>query len=273
MLTRLSSIMKKMIKPLLFRLLGYNFFLHLQGIYWSRRLRGGKVCEREIEFLKDFIKTGDTVIDIGANCGQYTYHLSKLVGTCGKVLSVEPAKDTLEILKNVIKRLKLDNIEVENVALSDKDGTLEFVTPLDEQKLPNIGEAHLCGKADSPNWNRQKVQCTSLDKIISKFAPVDNVTFIKCDVEGSELMVLKGARKLLSTYHPVILCEIEERHTNRYDYSPEAVFSFLKDMGYRAFVLDSNKLLPVQGIKTCIRNYIFAPENFIIPMQYHRYNS
>ena len=248
---------KKIIKTLIFRLFGKEVFVKLQGIYWSRKLRRGGICEKEIYLLKDFIKAGDVVIDIGANCGQYTYHLSKLVGTCGKVLSIEPAKNTMEILKNVIKRLKLSNVEVKNVALADKDGEIELVTPLDEQKLPNIGEAHLCGKTESPNGNRQKVKCTSLDKVISDFALLDRVTFIKCDVEGFELMVLKGARELLSKYHPVILCEIEERHTKRYGYAPEALFAFLKELGYRAFIFISNKLVPIQGVQEPAINYIF----------------
>lgn len=221
----------------------------------------GTICEKEIEFLRDFIKAGDVVIDVGANCGQYTYHLSKFVGVGGRVLSIEPAKDTIKILKNVIKSLKLNNVEVKNVALADKDGELELVTPLDEQKLPKIGEAHLHGQTEPANRNWQKVKCTSLDRVRAEFAPLEKVKFIKCDVEGSELMVLKGARWLLSKDHPLILCEIEQRHTERYGYAPEVLFTFLKRLGYRAFIFTCDELVPVQGIRECMRNYIFIHES------------
>jgi len=257
-------VIKDKIKKAVFNLFGQRIFTRLQSIYWVERLKRGRFYEDEIDILPYFINPGSTCIDIGANCGQYAYHLSKLVGTYGKVLSIEPAKDTLEILKNVIKSLKLDNVEVKNVALADKEGEIELVTPLDEQKLPNIGEAHLCGKTESPNGNRQKVKCTSLDKVVSEFASPDKVTFIKCDVEGFELMVLKGGRELLSKYHPVILCEIEERHTKRYGYVPDVLFAFLKDIGYEAFIFTSGKLAQVQSVQEPAINYIFIHKNSIL---------
>jgi len=109
--------MKKIIKLLIFSLFGSRFFEWLQGIYWVDKLKKGEIYEKEIRVLEDFVKEGDVVIDIGANCGQYTYHLSKLVGAHGKVFSVEPAKAALKILKNVVYRLRLANVEIKEVAL------------------------------------------------------------------------------------------------------------------------------------------------------------
>ncbi|MBN1804559.1 MAG: FkbM family methyltransferase [Sedimentisphaerales bacterium] len=255
---------KDKVKKITFNLFGQRIFTKLQSIYWVERLKRGRFYEDEVDILPYFVNPGSTCIDIGANCGQYAYRLSKLVGTYGKVLSIEPAKDARKILKSVIKNLKLSNVEVKSMALADKEGEVELVTPLDEQKLPNIGEAHLCGKTESPNGERLKVKCTSLDKVASELESPDKVTFIKCDVEGSELMVLKGGRELLSRHHPVILCEIEERHTKRYGYVPDVLFDFLKDLGYEAFVLVSGKLTQVKSVQESTINYVFIHKNSVL---------
>lgn len=86
--------------------------------------------------------------------------------------------------------------------------------------------------------------------------------FIKCDVEGQELMVFKGARTLLSKCHLIILCEIEQAHTQRYSYNPEDIFRFFENFGYQAFVFISNELVPTQEIRNSIINYIFIPPKF-----------
>ncbi len=265
--------MKKVIKLLIFRLFGSKVFLWLQSIYWSNKLKKGQMCEKEMHALKDFVKEGDVVIDIGANCGQYTSYLSRLVGSSGKVFSIEPAKATLKILENVVHKLRLGNIEIKEVALAEKSRKCGFITPTDGQNIPLLGEAHLQINRELLSGKKETVKCSTLDELVNDSGLEEKITFIKCDVEGAELMVFKGGRKFLSKYHPVILCEIEERHTKRYDYTPEAVFAFLKDIEYNAFVFDSNKLLPVQGVQGAIINYIFIPENFVIPMQYRRCNS
>ncbi len=257
MLTRLSSIMKKIIKPLLFRLLGHKFFLHLQGIYWSNKLKKGLMCEKEMYVLKDFVKEGDVVIDIGANCGQYTSYLSRLVGFSGKVFSIEPGKDTLKILENVVRKLRLENIEIKKIALAEESRKCDFIIPTDEQNIPLPGEAHLQMNGESVSGDTETVECSTLDELTNGSGLEDKITFIKCDVEGAELMVFKGGRNFLSKYHPVILCEIEERHTKRYDSTPEAVFTFLKDIGYRAFVFGCDRLVPIQDNQKPTNNFFF----------------
>jgi len=249
--------MKKVIKLLIFRLFGSEFFGWLQSIYWVNKLKKGEIYEKEIRVLKDFVKEGDVVIDIGANCGQYTYHLSKLVGAHGKVFSVEPAEAALKILKNVVYRLRLGNVEIKEVALAEKNSEHDLITPKDRHNLPNIGEAHLQMQGELLNGNKERVKCTTLDELVNSSDFEGRITFIKCDVEGGEMMVFNGGKKLVSKYHPVILCEIEERHTKQYGYTPEALFALLKDLGYKAFVFISDKLVPIQGVQEPEINYVF----------------
>jgi len=94
------------------------------------------------------------------------------------------------------------------------------------------------------------------------------VTFIKCDVEEAEIMVFKGGRTLLARFHPVILCEVVEKYTKRYGYSPEEVFGFLKELGYQSFIFDSKKLMPTEKYIESIENYIFISNDKILDIKY-----
>ena len=78
--------------------------------------------EKELGILNQFIKPGDTVLDIGANFGVYTHEFSKLVGSEGKVYSFEPIPETYGRLCYCVDKLNLNNVEVFDVALSDRDG-------------------------------------------------------------------------------------------------------------------------------------------------------
>lgn len=94
--------------------------------------------EPEAEVLHQYVSSGDWVIDIGANVGQYTLLLSKLVGPSGRVLAFEPMTVTASTLASICSRhAPWQNISVLNVAASDHVGTLGFNLPLDNAGLRN----------------------------------------------------------------------------------------------------------------------------------------
>lgn len=256
------------IRWVIFNLFGETALMKLQTVYWVERLKNHRFYENEIKLLPYFVHPGNITIDIGANFGQYTYPLSKLVGQTGRVISFEPVKYSLEILKNVVKKLKLTNVEIHNVALGEKGGEVDIITPVLNSGAPNTGESHLCVQKENKRSRQETVKITTLDKLMFELPLLNKVTFIKCDVEGAEMMVFKGGKALLSKCHPAILCEIEERHTKRYNYTPQALFIFLKNLGYRPFIFISDRLMPIQGIQESIINYIFIHGSFI-----HKYGN
>ncbi len=251
------------IKLLILNLFVEKTYRKLYVFYQAKKVKKiNKYSEAEINLLPRFVRPGDIVIDIGANLGQYTYPLSKLVGESGKVFSFEPINYTFKILQDIVKRLKLTNVKLENVALGEKSGKFEFILPLNEFGLKEIYTSHLSNQEEDTKGIKEKVKVVTLDELRRKIPILDRTTFIKCDVEGQELLVFKGAKTLLSECHPVIFCEIEEKYTQRYGYNPEDIFSFLKNFGYEAFVYISNELIATQGICRSIINYIFIHQNF-----------
>src|SRR5574344_166891 len=88
---------------------------YLFGLRWGLA-RHASVYEYP-RYLKNVVHRGDTVLDIGANLGYYSYAMARLVGTEGKVYAVEPARPILNVLRHNLR--KFDNVEILNYALGE----------------------------------------------------------------------------------------------------------------------------------------------------------
>jgi FkbM family methyltransferase len=137
-------------------------------------------------------KSGDVVLDVGAYIGYpYTLKSAKLVGNRGKVISIEPDPRNFRILAMNVKSNKLSNVILLNVAVSDKDGESPFYV----RKRPMVSRMQLCHKIPSDILETIRVKTRSIDSILEAYN-IPNVDWVKIDVEGAEMLCLKGARKL-----------------------------------------------------------------------------
>lgn len=143
-----------------------------------------------LNILKQNIHLGNTVLDIGANIGYYTLIMSKLVGSTGKVYAFEPEPKNFEILKKNIELNKLDNVILEQKALSNIDGVtyLELSKDSGQHRLSDHGV---------------KVESISLDSYFGE----GEIDFIKMDAEGSEYKILKGMKNVLKNKNLKIVTE------------------------------------------------------------------
>ncbi len=155
--------------------------LHQLGIM------GGKVKA----FFESKIQRGMTIVDVGANIGLYTIFFAKQTGSGGKVFAFEPDPDLFQMLRKNCETNNLSNVILHNCAL----GSCEDEKFLDRSPL-NSGDNRIV--ANSPlsvsHGKRVKVRTAALDTLL----PGQNVDFLKIDVQGYELEVLKGAKDLLS---------------------------------------------------------------------------
>jgi len=202
--------------------------------HW-RFVRSGKAAirdgEREIHELSRLVVPGTVAIDVGAHIGDYTYSLCHCVGPHGHVIAIEPQPGLARLLERAGRRLRLP-LTVIPCALSDSDGTQELNTP---PKRPASGLSTLEHRAA---WDHQVVKTSKLDTICS--SQQETISFIKIDVEGHELAVLRGGEQTLRRHRPNLLVEIEQRH------SPVDIcqtFDFLLSLGYRGEFLDTNRML------------------------------
>lgn len=180
--------------------------------------------DEEILMLPKWIKKGGVAIDIGANMGLYSYALSKI---CDTVEAFEPNPRNLSILR----AYGASNIKVHDAALSSENGTGELNIPT-ENDVELHGLASLSNKF--PSQNIIQVNLEKLDKY-----NFNNVSFIKIDVEGHELDVIKGAKFTIKMNRPIILVEIEQRHLS---FPMSQVFDEIKTNGYTGVFFLNNKL-------------------------------
>jgi hypothetical protein len=68
----------------------------------------------------------------------------------------------------------------------------------------------------------------------------NNVAFIKKDVEGDKRQGLKGSRQLINRHRHIMFCELDQRWTSRYQYSPKDAFDHFSGKGYNSFIIESN---------------------------------
>ncbi len=224
-----------------------------------RKLRKGYYCEKEINLLQFLVSPGDICLDVGANCGQWTYWLSKQVGFFGKVIAIEPMPITARILQRTIDRFRLTNVIVQRVAVGDKNCEIKMVITEDKNRLKIISKAHVSHHHDIPGLH-VKVNMRTLTELMDLLS-INSVNFIKCDIEGAEMQFFQGGIKTLIKDKPIIICEIEQRHTSQFGYTPEDLFSFLQSIGYQAFTYSFNKLVHKSNKSFSEINYVFLHEN------------
>jgi FkbM family methyltransferase len=176
--------------------------------------------EKEITFLRGFLKPGMTAVDVGANLGVYSLPMARLVGPGGCVFSYEPGAEARALFEQSRGLNSLSNLEIIGAALSDshREGHLAFAASSELRALETAGTG-------------EPVHITSLDAEAAARAwrPVD---FIKIDAEGEEERIIAGGRAFFVTHSPLVMFEIKAG--DKINYRLPALFTA---MGYRLFRL------------------------------------
>jgi FkbM family methyltransferase len=196
------------------------------GVLWNVGLRRGELAYEVVDAL---VAPGDTVLDIGANWGRFTARMARLVGAAGRVHSFEPSPAQRVRLEEVARGQR--QVALHGVGLSDESGYATLAS--DDEAGSAYGRVNLDG------GGTETIVLARLDEIVERS---ERVGFIKCDVEGHELAVLRGALDTLHRWRPGILVEIEARHGG----SLEETVALLEPLGYRGWALTPDGLLPLE---------------------------
>jgi FkbM family methyltransferase len=187
---------------------GLRFWLLSGDEYVSPAIATGDYESLETAFVRRHVARGMAAIDIGANLGWFTVHLALLVGAEGRVDAFEPRSDLMDLLNKTIAENGLTNVTTHNVALAGQnaDGQVIWSTHDVNPGGTNLVSSDFVG----PNITAEPVAVRTLDACVSH-----RVDFIKLDVEGSELLVFRGAERILARDRPLILVEINPSNLMR----------------------------------------------------------
>src|SRR5438105_2098667 len=185
---------------------------------------------RELAFAEWLLRPGMTVLDIGAHQGLYTLLASRRVGPSGRVFSFEPSPRERRALRLNLTMNFCNNVVIQALALGSEETTADLYVV----DYYNTGYNSLRPPSVPEPTSTVAVRVGTLDNWLAQ-EKIDRVDFIKLDVEGAELSVLKGARELLARTRPVLLVEIAQIRTAGWGYDAVEIVRFLENIGYLWF--------------------------------------
>jgi FkbM family methyltransferase len=214
-------------------------------------LNFGRYESDELFMQLKLIEDGYNVLDIGANHGWYALHIAKKKPKA-QIFLFEPIPVTFNFLNENIKLNNLNNIKTFNFGFSDVEGSFKFYF-----------DPHLSVNASLANVsnNNEIENITCFVKQLDNFVKDERikVDFIKCDVEGAELLVYKGGFDMIKKDYPIIFTEMLRKWSEKFNYHPNDIISFFNNLGYLCFTVDNGHLLPFHFVdeNTIETNYFF----------------
>ena len=200
----------------------------------------------QISILMRSVEKGDVVFDVGANVGEFTILLAHSVGFQGKIHAFEPVPPTFERLCRKVEMTRLGNqIVLNRCAVSDNTGRSTIRMPAGvstEASLVTHSVASWCSKSIT------SYDC-AMDTLDSyaRNKGIDSINFVKIDVEGAEILVLKGMRAILAgSSPPILMLEIFPPWVQDFGFSPNDIFELLHNAGYQMFFISRVGLLSCQ---------------------------
>jgi FkbM family methyltransferase len=230
---------------------------------WYRVQRWSGHAEPEMLRLREFVPRNLAALDIGANIGLYSYALSRL---CPRVEAFEPQPECARVLR-AFARGTTDGttngpkVRLHEIALSDAEGQLTLHVPVVDGEAAT-GMASLRAEAaqgGDATMRRLQVPVRRLDSF-----GFTGVGFVKIDVEGHEIEVLRGAEETLAREKPTLLIEIEQRHLG---FPMTDVFDWLGARGYAGFFLRGGRKFPLEEF-----SYAADQEPWLDDVRHERYS-
>lgn len=222
----------------------------------------------EMRYVEGAVRPGMTVIDVGANIGMYALALARLVGSSGQVHAFEPEDINYERLSINLALNRFANVALVKSAVFSETKTLKLNLFPDE-----ISSWHSLGMPEMPDpFNRgktlkptrvQEVSGVSLDDYCAKHG-IRQVDFLKIDVEGAELEVLQGCRRLLAEDAVTrILFEVSLPQIQGMGHQKTEIFSLLESAGYTSRPIQPDGSLgePVNAAGQAYGNYVATKES------------
>ncbi len=227
----------------------------LQGEPWTRAPRE----QAEQDVMRRVVARDDVVLDIGANVGLHAVLLSSLIGPGGKLFVFEPNVALLPTLRRTVRGM--GNASLHAYGLSDQTGSRTLFVPDDDTKasFADWTDEAIDGEAHEAVCEQRRLDDLVMEGTIA--AP----DFIKCDVEGAELLVFRGGQTVLDRPDaPIVLFEVNGHTAEGFGFAALDAKEFLETLPaprYRFFELRSDGTLPRIDTLKRWANVLAIPES------------
>jgi FkbM family methyltransferase len=189
----------------------------------------------ETLLVEQMIKPGMTIVDIGAHIGYYTTLFAMWTGAEGRVIAIEPDPSNMRLLRRNVQLHRFSNVVCEQAAVLDHDGETRLFL-----SSTNTGDHRIFDAKDDQVFNRGSrrtavpVRAIALDGYLEKMG-IQQVDFVKMDIQGAEMMALPGMIKTLSNPNVALFCEFWPYVLRQAGAAPRQFLESLKQLGLEVF--------------------------------------
>jgi FkbM family methyltransferase len=261
-----NSAARRLVKKALYPVLNEHTYVYFQALAKSWDIRKGRWTEPELDLIPSAVRAGETALDVGANYGLYSYHLSRVPRL--RVYAFEPVPFTFRTLALVARLLRFRNVELVEKGCSDRAGRIAFTVPVQASGAMAAGQAYIGGRDDTRAGRERQVRWAATRDVtaevvaLDEFLPkVESLSLIKCDIEGAELLCFRGAERLIGEHRPTVICEINPWFLEGFGIKLEELLGFFAERGYRLYryVEDgrARRLREVSASEVEEDNYVF----------------
>ncbi|MDX2212476.1 MAG: FkbM family methyltransferase [Oculatellaceae cyanobacterium bins.114] len=193
--------------------------------------------EIELEISKSWLQVGDSCLDLGANIGYFSTLFAAKVGKTGQVIAIEASPTTVQHLQQVIQTLKLFQIQIEPVCVTDTNGFVEFMVGCDEGM--DVRQSLKVSPELETRFKKQAVPSTTLDSLIQKHQISDQVSLIKMDIEGAEALALRSGSLLFKESSlPLFIVEVYKLGLQRMGFEPKDIFNLFSAQWFELYYIN-----------------------------------
>jgi FkbM family methyltransferase len=192
-------------------------FLTLYGVY--KKFEAGPIYR-----LKEYVPTGSLVADVGANVGFFSLRFAEWVGDSGRVISIEPEDQNYRYLISALERAGRLSRVCPLKAVAAAEHGLEFL---------EINPLHPADHKLSRDGTGIPVTAVTVDELVRDNRDL-KITLVKIDVQGAEMLVLKGSAETLRIDKPALFIELDEEGLDKFGTSVSAILNYLSGFGYVA---------------------------------------
>ncbi|MDR2781541.1 MAG: FkbM family methyltransferase [Holosporaceae bacterium] len=197
--------------------------------------------------IRSLLKEGSVFLDVGASMGYISLLASRVVGNSGSVFSLEPSSRDFERLKDNVALNDLGGVIFpRRLALSDKNGTAQLLVATEERSALNtLGSEISCKGVD--NIGKESVETSTLDSFVES-EKITRVDLIKLDIEGCEVKALRGAKKTIDKYRPVIILGINRDALKSCETNRDELAGLICEIGYCAYKIVEKPIFALEKV-------------------------
>jgi FkbM family methyltransferase len=212
----------------------------VHAVVWARRHAAGQLPAAELAPLLDRLGPADTFYDVGVHAGSWSIPASRRL-TEGHVFAFEALPYYAKVLRATLRLFGRRNVTITVGAVGDAEGEADILWK-DASGRRLTGMTRMSRGAEAGETVR--VPALTIDGFRRRH-PGGRLRLIKIDVEGAELLVLRGARTTIDAARPFIFAELYDAYCRRFGYTARDVFDFFEGKNYRTMTFDAGAFWPL----------------------------